>query len=109
MSDIGCVPVNMGSTIMSKKESNYFIKYIRIFLWAWILSGFILLMDIYNMPSSVINKIPMEARIIFVAIFVVAFKNAFPSEKRLRPRKNCGILSTEKRIPRIMTHVVLGT
>ena len=73
MSDIGCVPVNMGDTIMSKKEPNYFIKYIKIFLWACILSGFILLMDIYNMPSSVINKIPMEAKIILAVIFVVVF------------------------------------
>lgn len=72
MRDIGCVPVNMGGTIMRKKESNYFVKYIKIFLWACILSGFILLMDIYNMPSSVINKIPMEAKIIFAVIFVVA-------------------------------------
>lgn len=54
------------------KELNQNIKFIKIFLWAWIFSGFILLVDIYNIPSSMINKIPIEAEIIFISILVVA-------------------------------------
>lgn len=48
------------------------MKFVKIFLWACIFSGFILLMDIYNIPSSTINKFPIETKIIIVGIFVAA-------------------------------------
>jgi hypothetical protein len=54
------------------KELNQNMQFIKIFLWAWIFSGFILLVDIYNIPSSIINKIPIETEIIFISIFVIA-------------------------------------
>ncbi len=54
------------------KELNHNMKFIKVFLWAWIFSGFILLMDIYNIPSSTINKIPIETKIIFIGILVAA-------------------------------------
>lgn len=54
------------------KELNHNMKIIKAFLWACIISGFVLLMDIYNIPSSTINKIPMAARIIFIGILVAA-------------------------------------
>ena len=54
------------------KELNHNMKFVKVFLWACIFSGFILLMDIYNIPSSTINKIPIETKIIFIGIFVAA-------------------------------------
>ena len=54
------------------KELNNNMKFVKIFLWACIFSGFILLMDIYNIPSSTINKFPIETEIIIVDIFVAA-------------------------------------
>lgn len=54
------------------KELNNNMKFVKIFLWACIFSGFILLMDIYNIPSSTINKFPIETKIIIVGIFVAA-------------------------------------
>lgn len=54
------------------RELNQNMKFFKIILWAWIFSGFILLVDIYNIPSSIINKIPVEAKIIVISIFVVA-------------------------------------
>lgn len=63
------------------KELNNNMKFVKIFLWACIFSGFILLMDIYNIPSSTINKFPIETEIIIVDIFVAAliltFYNGF--------------------------------
>ena len=55
------------------KEWNQNLKLVKVLLWALIFSGFILLLDIYDIPSSVINNIPAEALIIFSGLFVVVF------------------------------------
>lgn len=59
------------------KELNQEIKFIKVFLWALILSGLILLIDIYNLPSYAINRIPMEALIIFIGLLLVILILAF--------------------------------
>ena len=55
------------------------MKLVKVFLWALIFSGLILLMDIYNIPSSAINEIPTEAFIVFigllVAVLILVFYN----------------------------------
>lgn len=53
------------------KESISSMKLINVLLWAFIFSGLILLVDIYNIPSSVIKQIPVEARIIIISLLVV--------------------------------------
>lgn len=58
-------------------EFNQDIKFIEVLLWAVILSGLILLMDIYDIPSSVINEIPKEAMIIFISLLLVTLLLAF--------------------------------
>lgn len=52
------------------KESISSIKLINVLLWAFIFSGLILLADIYDIPSSVIRQIPMEARIIIISLLL---------------------------------------
>ena len=55
------------------KEWNQNLQLVKVFLWAMIFSGLILLLDIYDIPRSVINKIPAEAMIIFIGLFVAVF------------------------------------
>lgn len=59
------------------KELNQNMKLVKVFLWALILSGLILLLDIYNIPSSTINEIPTEAIIVFIGILVAVLILAF--------------------------------
>lgn len=55
------------------KEWNQNLKLVKVFLWAFIFSALILLLDIYDIPRSAINKIPAEALIIFIGLFAVVF------------------------------------
>ena len=57
--------------VVSSKKLNQNI--ISIFLWSLMFSGLILLIDIYDIPSSVINKVPMEASIIVICLLLVVF------------------------------------
>lgn len=59
------------------KELNQNTKFIKVFLWALILSGFILLLDIYNIPSSTIKGIPTDAMIVFMGLFVAVLMLIF--------------------------------
>ena len=59
------------------KELNQNIKLVKVFLWALIFSGLILILDIYNIPSSTINEIPTEAIIVFIGILVAVLILAF--------------------------------
>lgn len=53
-------------------DLNQNVKIVKIFLWALMLAGFILLIDIYDMPSNIIQEIPVNAMIVFIGVIVVA-------------------------------------
>lgn len=55
------------------KEWNQNLQLVKVLLWALIFSGFILLLDIYDIPRSAINKIPAEAMVILIGLFAVVF------------------------------------
>lgn len=55
---------------LSDKELVQELKPINIFLWAFVTSAIILLIDIYDVPSSVINTIPMDAMVVYVCLFL---------------------------------------
>ena len=54
--------------IIHDKSIKSNVKFISIFLWSVIFAGIILLIDIYNIPSSVLIPIPTNARIIIVGL-----------------------------------------
>ena len=55
------------------KESISSMKLINVLIWAVLCSNLILLADVYDIPSSVIKPIPMEARIIIICLLLSVF------------------------------------